>query len=71
MVINIKNSRANYLLGTQVATESPNSDVYTGGYRMLDLRQQPVNFPEPVMSIREDGVSKLRSLDVWRVSDFP
>lgn len=71
MVVNIKNSRANYLLATQIATESPNSDVYTGGYRMLDLRQQPFNFPEPVMSISDDRVSKLRSLDVWRVSDLP
>ena len=71
MVSNIKKSGANYLLATQIATGRPNSDIYTGGYRMLDLRQEPFNFPEPVMSIPDDRVSKLRSLDVWRVADLP
>ena len=58
-------------MATQVGTGRPNSDCYAGRYSMLDLRQQPFDLPEPMMSIPDDGVSKLWSLDVWRVSELP
>lgn len=71
MLANIRRSDARFLIVTQIQAECPNIDIYTGGFRPLDLTRQPFEFPQPLFSIPDDGVSTNRCLAVWRIRDLP
>lgn len=64
----VRESGARYLLATTEATEQ-NSDIRTGGWRLVDLTKPPFDLPKPFIRIdeRQDG-SKL--LGVWRIADL-
>ena len=68
---NIYQSNAKSLIGTQIDTGKPNADVYTGGFRPIDLTREPFDFPDPFRAIAYDAISENRSLAVWRVADLP
>jgi hypothetical protein len=63
-------SGARYLLATTDFDVEINADIRSGDFRPLNLRKKPFCFPEPLMQISEDGVSKHRKLGVWLLSDL-
>lgn len=66
----IKQSNARYLIATNISHLEENIDTFTGGFRLIDLRQAPFNLPEPVEVIPDHGVANNRYLCVWDVADF-
>lgn len=59
-------------LTTNSARILRNMDIKTGGYRLLDLRQPPFNFPEPLAYLRDyaDGEFPCYT-GIWRIRDLP
>jgi hypothetical protein len=73
---NIKASRSKYLLTTTFPAHERNRDIKTGGWRPLNFRASPFNFPEPELMLNEGcnewgGIYEDKSLGLWRVSDIP
>lgn len=64
-------SSSDYVLAAQIASEKPNGMAFTGRDPMLERRQDPFKVPEAVMSIPDDEVLQLRSLDGWSMCDVP
>jgi hypothetical protein len=67
---NMLSSGASYLLATTDSDVETNADVRSGDFRSLNLCKKPFCFPEPLMQISDDGVSKHRKLGVWLLSDL-
>ena len=72
---NIRASGGKYLL-TTVDPGSPNTDIYTGEWRKIDLALPPFNLPKPERLIAEGmesmpGQSEGKSLGLWKISDIP
>lgn len=70
LIRNLKASNAKYLIATQIYFSGANRDIYTGGFRQLDLRKQPFNFPEPLRTVPDDTIAANRSLCVWRLDEL-
>lgn len=66
---NFKKSRATYLLATTHVTVEENTDIPTGGWRSVNLRLPPFNFPEPLQMIEEDPLLG-KNLGLWRLADL-
>jgi len=71
LLSNLKRSNAKFLICTNIESVKHNTDIFTGGFRQIDLRLPPFCFPEPTTTIPDQGVSANRYLCVWRVSDIP
>lgn len=65
LINNMLNSGASYLLATTDSDVEINADIRSGDFRPLNLCRRPFHFPEPLLQIAEDGVSKHRKLAVW------
>src|SRR5579872_2900350 len=50
---NVRASRSKYFLTTTFPARERNEDIKTGGWRPLNFRVFPFNFPEPVLLINE------------------
>jgi hypothetical protein len=77
-IANIKSSGSKYLLTTTYPTKRRHWDMATGGFRWVNLRLAPFNFPEPREMMLEEPERNLhdnkfadRSLGLWRISDIP
>ncbi len=73
---NVKRSGSRYLLTTHFTALRPNKNISTGGWRTLNFRLPPFNFPEPLFVIIEDckeegGTYWDKSLALWRIEDIP
>lgn len=73
---NIKASGATYLMATTFPGTQENSDILTGQWRPLNLRNAPFGFPEPTHMIDERFMGKAgrhsdKSMGVWVVTDLP
>lgn len=55
---NFKRSGAKYLFVTNAPTKKFNADIPAGGYRPVNFRLAPFQFPPPVFSMREDPPSR-------------
>jgi hypothetical protein len=75
-LVNIKKSKATYLLTTTFVTCMKNEDIPTGFWRPLNLQLPPFEFPEPVLLIDEwvppDNLKSAdKKLGLWKISDIP
>lgn len=71
---NLQRSAIEYLLTTSYARTTVNRDVVTGGWRKLNLRMPPFNFPEPLDLIDEKCTEGRyfadKILGLWKVEDI-
>lgn len=75
-VRNFKRSGSSYLLATSFTAVPENRDIVTGGWRPLDFRLPPFNFPAPLDVIHESSfdpdVQKYgKVIALWRLADLP
>ena len=73
---NFKESGSRYLLTTTFTSVDRNTDIETGGWRQLNFRASPFNFPEPLSLIEENGknsggVNVIKYLGLWALKDIP
>ncbi|MCX6907886.1 MAG: class I SAM-dependent methyltransferase [Verrucomicrobia bacterium] len=73
---NFKHSGSTYLLLTSFTAIPENRDIVTGGWRPLDFRLPPFNFPAPLEVISEstfdpNGQKHVQLLALWRLADLP
>ncbi len=73
---NFKRSASSYLLTTSFTAIPENRDIVTGGWRPLDFRLPPFNFPAPLDVIHEfsfdpDVQRYGKGLALWRLVDLP
>lgn len=63
---NFLNSNIKYLFTTTHVTDHANYDIQTGTFRILNLLDQPFNFPTPLYSIDDTyGNHPQRNMAVW------
>jgi len=72
---NFKASRCKYLLTTTFERRTRNTDTAVGGWRPLNLRLPPFNFPAPLKIINEKCTEERgryadKSLALWQLADI-
>jgi len=72
---NIKLSNSTFLLTTTFINRNKNRNIFSGGWRPLNLRLPPFNFPKPIKIIIEkcieaNGKFADKSLALWRIKDI-
>jgi hypothetical protein len=69
---NFKKSNVKYILTTSHFQATSNSDVGTGGFRLLNLELPPFSWPKPMLAI-DDWITGYppRILGLWRREDIP
>jgi len=72
---NIIDSKSKYLLTTNFMWKSPkaNIDIAVGGWRRLNLEQEPFNFPFPIDIIIEGNVQSYdrdKTMSLWHIKDL-
>jgi len=72
---NIKKSGCKYLLTTTFPNHKDNVDSCNGGWRTLNLVEQPFNFPTPLLYINENCTEGNllyidKSMALWNLSDI-
>ena len=73
---NFKKSKSTYLLSTTFVSRMKNRNIFTGGWRPINLQHPPFNFPQAVRVINEhcteaDGRMADKSLGLWKIEDIP
>ena len=76
VLANFRRSGSRYLLTTTFTDRNKNFDIYTGGWRTLNLCKSPFNFPVPLLVLNEEyaggnGQYTDKSLALWRLEDLP
>ena len=66
---NFKESASQFLLATTHVNVFENRDVYSGGWRNINLQLAPFNFPKPLELLVEDGESG-KCLGLWKLSNI-
>ncbi|HKO45538.1 MAG TPA: class I SAM-dependent methyltransferase [Pyrinomonadaceae bacterium] len=66
---NFKESGSQFLLATTHVKVSKNRDVYSGGWRNINLQSAPFNFPQPLELLIEDAELG-KCLGLWQLSDI-
>lgn len=66
---NFKESGSQFLLATTHVNVLENRDVYTGGWRSVNLQIAPFNFPQPLELLVEDAELG-KCLGLWKLSDI-
>ena len=69
---NLRRSGARYLLTTTFIAQERNDDIWTGGFRMLNLERAPLRFPPPLALIDErrpllNGSDSGKRLALWEL----
>lgn len=72
---NIKKSKIKYIMTTTFTNRDENIDIVTGGWRPLNLKKPPFNFPKPIKIINEkctevNGEFADKSLGIWLVDEL-
>jgi hypothetical protein len=60
-----------YICATTDTVSWFNSDIWTGGYRTLNLFRPPFRLPRPVFMIDDSIVAAGRFLAIWKSEDIP
>lgn len=76
VMANFRKSGAEYLLVTTFPAWPGNQDARTGGWRPLNLREDPFRFPEPIGLLHERDCNPAvpysdKSLGLWRITSLP
>ncbi len=74
-VANFARSGATYLIASTFNGPRPNEEMFTGGWRPLNLCLPPFSFPAPLFEIDEHclnggGLYTDKRLSVWRLADL-
>ena len=64
---NFKKSGSKYLMTTTYKNTSVNENIYTGGFRKINLEKEPFNFPPAEIEINE---TEDKFLSLWRISNL-
>jgi len=72
---NFKKSKSKYLLCTTFPNWEKNRNIFTGGWRPLNLQKKPINFPKPYKVIIEEYVNYnfkiiCKCLALWRLDEI-
>jgi hypothetical protein len=72
---NIVESGSKYLMTTTFLEQKINKDIHTGGWRPINFRLSPFNFPEPVYILDEkctemDGKFDDKVLALWEIPNL-
>jgi len=70
---NIKRSGCRYLMTTTFPNEEINEDIFSGGWRPINLCIRPFKFPDPVFLLNEqctegNGIFADKSLGLWKIN---
>ena len=70
---NIKKSSCVYLMTTTFPEVRGDWDAHTGGWRPINLRVSPYNFPEPLELIDEKVFTNygMKAMGLWKIKDLP
>jgi hypothetical protein len=68
---NVRRAGSVFLIATDDVETRYNADIFSGDFRMLNLRRSPFRFPAPIGSVSDSAVVPGRTLSVWRVADLP
>ncbi|MFX0048782.1 MAG: class I SAM-dependent methyltransferase [Candidatus Hermodarchaeota archaeon] len=73
---NFKRSKSTYLLSTTFVSRRINRNIFTGGWRPINLQKSPFNFPPAIYVINEhcteaNGRMADKSLGLWKIEDIP
>jgi hypothetical protein len=71
LIGSIARSGARHLIATTDRSVQLNAEITSGDFRRLNLMRAPCRFPEPLLSLADNGVCEDRALGVWRVADLP
>jgi hypothetical protein len=71
-VRNFRRSGSRYLLATTFVRRAENTDIPTGGWRVLNMEAEPFCFPEPLALVDEhcthsDGIYLDKRLGLWEL----
>ena len=64
---NFKKSGSKYLMTTTYKNACVNENIYTGGFRKINLEKEPFNFPPAEIEINE---TEDKFLSLWRISNL-
>lgn len=72
---NVVASGSTYLMTTTFADRAANTDIKTGGWRVLNLARPPFSLPPPLRLLNENctekkGIYKDKSLGLWKLDDI-
>jgi hypothetical protein len=67
---NCRRSGAQFVIATTDESVRFNADILSGDFRLLNLRESPFRFPDPIVAMPDDRVSRNRILGVWKLSDL-
>ncbi len=66
LIANIRASGARYLLATTDPDHDPNTDIFSGDFRELNLAKKPFDLGDPVRTIADgNGHNPRRLLGIW------
>lgn len=73
---NIRNSGSKYIFTTNFLWKAleNNKDIPVGGWRRLNLREKPFNFPIPEHIVVEGNIQsndRDKTMSLWKISDMP
>jgi hypothetical protein len=72
---NFKKSKSRFLLTTTFTNRTKNRNIFSGGWRPINLELPPFNLPRPVKIINEncteaDGKYSDKSLGLWNLESI-
>ncbi|MEX2512895.1 MAG: class I SAM-dependent methyltransferase [Cyclobacteriaceae bacterium] len=72
---NFKKSGSKFLLTTTYTERGVNRDIQTGGWRPINLKEEPFNLPKPLKIIHENnlddhGIYFDKCMALWKLSDI-
>lgn len=67
---NVRRSGAAYLLTTSEDSTFINSDIRSGDYRPLNLRNRPFGLPAPIATIGDGAIMPKRYMGLWKIADL-
>jgi glycosyltransferase involved in cell wall biosynthesis len=75
-ILNIKESRSEFILTTTFSNVKINKNIKTGDWRPINLEEPPFNFPAPLQLINEEctedgGIYNDKCLGLWKINDLP
>ena len=68
---NVKIEGFKYVLLTNDKSIWFNSDIHSGGFRLINLFKSPYRLPEPQCELADDKLAVERTLTVWRGESLP
>ena len=66
---NFKKSGSKYLLTTTFVNRQKNRNIFTGGWRTINLQKPPFNFPKPIKLILE-SFNLAKCLGLWKIESI-